>query len=124
MSEKNDNIKFLSALSYISILFIVGHFTVEKDNPDLRFHKYQGAVLFGVFTALYFVEGILMLIFSFLPEFRTIMGFLLTGGISLAYIMMMAMGISSAIKFEQKQLPFIGFFAVRLRQTMDEKRHG
>ncbi len=124
MSEKNDNIKFLSALSYISILFIVGHFAVEKDNPDLRFHKYQGAVLFGVFTALYFVEGILMLIFSFLPEFRTIMGFLLTGGISLAYIMMMAMGISSAIKFEQKQLPFIGFFAVRLRQTMDEKRHG
>ena len=122
MSENNDNIKFLSAISYISVLFIVGHFAVEKDNPDLRFHKYQGAVLFAVFFALYIIEGIVLLIFSFVPGLQSILGFLLTGAISLAYIMMIVMGISSAIKFEQKQLPFIGFFAVRLREIMDDKK--
>ena len=122
MSENNDNIKFLSAISYISVLFIVGHFAVEKDNPDLRFHKYQGAVLFGVFHLLYLIEGIFLLILSFVPGIKGIIGFLLTGAISLAYIMMIVMGISSALKFEQKQRPFIGFFAVRLRETMDNKR--
>ena len=48
MNEDNTNIKFLSALSYISVLFLVGHFAVEKNNPDLRFHKYRAgfSVLF------------------------------------------------------------------------------
>ncbi|MBQ9460662.1 MAG: hypothetical protein IJU51_01920 [Clostridia bacterium] len=122
MDENNDNIKFLSAISYISVLFIVGHFAVEKDNPDLRFHKYQGAVLFAVFHALYLAEGIVLLLLSFVPGLQSIIAFLLTGAISLAYIMMIVMGVSSAVKFEQKQLPFIGFFAVRLRETVDSKR--
>ncbi len=122
MSENNDNIKFLSAISYISVLFVVGHFAVERDNPDLRFHKYQGAVLFAAAHALYLAEGILLLILSFVPGLRSIVGFLLTGAISLAYLMMIVMGISSALKFEQKQLPFIGFFAVRLREARDRQR--
>ena len=122
MSEKNDNIKFLSAISYVSILFIIGHFAVERNNPDLRFHKYQGAMLFAVFTVLYMIEGIIMLIFSFSGGIQAVLGFILTGAISLAYIMMMVMGISSALKFEQKQLPFIGFYAVRLREIMDSRR--
>ena len=121
-NEHNDNVKFLSALSYISVLFIVGHFAVEKDNPDLRFHKYQGAVLFGTFSVLYILELLIILILSFVPPVQTILGFVLTAAITLAYIMMIVFGVSSALKFEQKQLPFIGFYAVKLREMMDSKR--
>ena len=121
-NEHNDNVKLLSALSYISVLFIVGHFAVEKDNPDLRFHKYQGAVLFGTFSVLYILELLIILILSFVPPVQTILGFVLTAAITLAYIMMIVFGVSSALKFEQKQLPFIGFYAVKLREMMDSKR--
>ncbi len=121
-NEHNDNVKFLSALSYISVLFIVGHFAVEKDNPDLRFHKYQGAVLFGTFSVLYILELLIILILSFVPPVQTILGFVLTAAITLAYIMMIVFGVSSALKFEQKQLPFVGFYAVKLREMMDSKR--
>lgn len=124
MKENNDNIKFLSAISYIFVFFVVGHFAVEKDNPDLRFHKYQGAVLFGTFTGLYIIDLILCLIFSFSPGFQAVAAFILTAAITLAYIMMIVMGISSAVKFEQKQLPFIGFYAVRLRENMDKRSRG
>ncbi len=122
MSENNDNIRFLSAISYIPFLFIVGHFAVEKDNPDLRFHKYQGGVLCGVFCGLYLLELLLILMLSFSSGMQAIAGFLLTGGISLAYVILIALGISSAVKFQQKQLPFIGFFTVRLREQMDSRR--
>ena len=122
MSENNDNIRFLSAISYIPFLFIVGHYAVEKDNPDLRFHKYQGAVLCGCFMVLYILEVLFLLILSFAHELQLILGFLLTGGITLAYIMMICFGFSSALKFQQKQLPFIGFFTVRLREMMDSRR--
>ena len=119
MSEKNDNIKFLSAISYIFVLFIVGHFAVEKDNPDLRFHKYQGGVLFGVFSVLYILDWIIILLLSFSSAFQTMLGFVLTSAITLAYILLMVFGIRAALRFEQKQLPFIGFFAVRLREMYD-----
>ena len=121
MNENNDNIKFLSAISYIFVLFIVGHFAVEKDNPDLRFHKYQGGVLFGVFAALYLIDLIIILCLSFIPAFQMMVAFILTAAITLAYVMMMAMGIKAALRFEQRQLPFIGFFAVRLRETYDNR---
>lgn len=121
MKENNDNIKFLSAISYIFVFFIVGHYAVEKDNPDLRFHKYQGAVLFGTFTCLYILDLIVCLIFSFSPGFQGVVAFILTAAITLAYIMMIVMGISSAVQFKQKQLPFIGFYAVKLRDIMDSR---
>ncbi len=121
MSENNDNIRFLSAISYIFVFFIVGHFAVEKDNPDLRFHKFQGGVLFGVFSVLYFLDFILIMIFSFSSGLQTMLGFILTSAITLAYIFLIVFGIRSALKFEQKQLPFIGFFAVRLREMVDNR---
>ena len=122
MSESNDNIRFLSAISYIPMQFIVGHFAVEKDNPDLRFHKYQGAVLCGGFAALYLLDMLIVLILSFSGGLQSIVGFLLTSAITLAYAMLIGFGVSSALKFEQKQLPFIGFFAVRLRETRDSHK--
>ena len=121
MSENNDNIRFLSAISYIFVLFIVGHFAVEKDNPDLRFHKFQGGVLFGTFTVLYLIDSIIILCLSFIPPFQMMVAFILTAAISLAYIMLIVMGIRAALSFQQRLLPFIGFFAVRLREMYDNR---
>lgn len=122
MSENNDNVRFLSAIAYLPALFVVGHFAVERDNPDLRFHKYQGGVLCGTFAALYLLDVLIILLLSFSSGLQSIFGFLLTASITLGYLLMMGFGISSALQFRQKQLPFIGFFAVRLRETMDSRR--
>lgn len=122
MNEENGNIRLLSAISYIGVLFLVGHFAVEKNNPDLRFHKYQGGILFFVFTVLYLLDLVLVLLFSFSPALQGIVAFLVTIAISIAYIFLMAFGISSACRFQQRQLPFIGFYGVKLREMMDNKK--
>ena len=59
MEHNNSNIRFLSSISYLGILFVIGHFAVEKDNPDLRFHTFQGGVLFTFF----------IIDFSFISDF-------------------------------------------------------
>lgn len=122
MSENNDNVRFLSAIAYLPMLFVVGHFAVEKDNPDLRFHKYQGGVLCGTFAVLYLLDVLLILLLSFSAGLQSIFGFIVTAAITLGYVFLIWFGISAALHFRQKQLPFIGFFAVRLRETMDSHR--
>ncbi len=121
MQENNSNIRFLSAISYIGILFVIGHFAVEKDNPDLRFHTFQGGVLFAVFTSAYFVDFLLYSVLFFMPEFRMIISLLLTIAISIVYVMLMGLGIYHAAKFEQYILPFIGKAAMELRTRLDNK---
>ena len=122
MEENNGNIRFLSAISYIGVLFVIGHFAVEKNNPDLRFHTFQVGVLFASFTVLYFLDFLLYLALSFVPELQLIAGFLLTLAISIAYALMIVFGVISALKFEQKLLPYIGKIAVVLRTRLDETR--
>lgn len=124
MQEDNTNIKFLSAISYIGVLFLIGHFAVEKNNPDLRFHKYQGGVLCAAFSFLYLTDLLICLLFFFSPAVQGIVAFILTVSISIAYLLMIGFGISYALKSQQRQLPFIGFYAVRLREKMDNRRHG
>lgn len=124
MNEMNQNIRFLSALSYISILFIIAHFAVEKDNPDLRFHKIQGFVLFCFSVFMYLTDYLIYLLFSFEPRLQSIITVLLTIGISVGYLLLMAIGISGAVKFQQKLLPFIGNISVQLRSALNQKsRH-
>lgn len=124
MNEMNQNIRFLSALSYISILFIIAHFAVEKDNPDLRFHKIQGFVLFCFSVFMYLIDYLIYLLFSFEPRLQSIITVLLTIGISVGYLLLMAIGISGAVKFEQRLLPFIGNISVQLRSALNQKfRH-
>lgn len=119
MDENNSNIRFLSAISYIGVLFVIGRFAVEKDNPDLRFHTYQGGVLFGVFIGLYLSDLLLYLIMSFAPALQIVLTLLLTVAISVAYLVLIVMGMASAIKFEQRLLPWIGEIAVTLRDRID-----
>lgn len=119
MDENNSNIRFLSTISYIGVLFVIGRFAVEKDNPDLRFHTYQGGILFAAFTGLYLSDLLLYFIMSFAPALQTVITLLLTVAISVAYLILMIMGIASAIKFEQRLLPWVGEIAVALRDKID-----
>ena len=121
MEENNGNIRFLSVISYIGILFVIGHFAVEKNNPDLRFHTFQGGVLFAFFTLAYFGDFLLYLVLSFAPEICFVLILLLTIGISTVYIILMGMGIFHAVRFEQKLLPFVGKAAVNLRTKLDNR---
>ena len=124
MNEENGNIRFLSAISYLGVLFLIGHFAVERDNPDLRFHKYQGGILCLSFLFLYMIDLLICLLFSFSPQLQAVVSFILTSAVSIAYIFMIYFGVSSALKFRQRQLPFIGFYAVRFREMMDSRRKG
>ena len=124
MNEENWNIRFLSAISYLGVLFLVGHFAVERDNPDLRFHKYQGGILCLSFSFLYLTDMLICLLFSFSPQLQAIVSFIITSAVTVAYGFMIYFGVSSAVKFRQRQLPFIGFYAVRLREIMDSRRKG
>lgn len=124
IDENNGNIRFLSAISYVGVLFIIGHFAVEKDNPDLRFHTYQGGVLFCVFTVFYLSDVLLYFILTFAPALQIILTLLLTVAVSTAYITLAVMGIMSALKFKQRLLPFVGNIAVMLRDNIDTyKKH-
>lgn len=119
MDENNSNIRFLSSVSYIGVLFVLGRFAVEKDNPDLRFHTYQGGVLFLFFVVFYLLDFCMYVVLSFAPALQIILTLLLTIAISSAYLMLIVMGIISALKFEQRILPFVGKFAVIIRDKID-----
>ncbi len=119
MNEDNGNIRFLSAISYIGVLFVIGHFSVEKDNPDLRFHTFQGGILFAFFVLLYFIDFLIYLLLTAIPALQTVIVLLLSVGISVAYIMLTVMGIVYAVKFQQRLLPFVGKTAVALRVALD-----
>lgn len=122
MNENNQNIRFLSAISYIGVLFVIGHFAVERSNPDLRFHKYQGGVLFCVFGLLYMMNALLSFLLSFIPPIQIILSFLISIAITVSYILLTIMGIVSAVKFEQNVLPVVGKMAVMLRARIYEAR--
>ena len=122
MDERNSNIRFLSAISYVGVLFLIGHFAVERDNPDLRFHKFQGGVLFLSFCIMYALNTILYFLLSFAPPLQTILCTLVYLGLTVAYVILMIMGINSAVRFQQRLLPFVGALAVSLRNKADERR--
>ncbi len=120
MNENNQNIRFLSAISYIAVFFVIGHFAVERNNPDLRFHKYQGGVLFCIFALLYMMNALLSFLLSFIPPLQIILCFLIYLALTVAYLFLVVLGIRSALKFQQTILPFVGNIAVSLRTKVDE----
>ena len=67
---------------------------------------------------------LICLLFSFSPQLQAIVSFIITSAVTVAYGFMIYFGVSSAVKFRQRQLPFIGFYAVRLREIMDSRRKG
>ena len=53
------NVKLLSILAYIGPLFLMGKLSVEKDEPHVKFHTHQGAILFCFVAGAYVVTSLL-----------------------------------------------------------------
>ena len=119
MEENNGNIRFLSVISYIGVLFIIGHFSVEKNNPDLSFHTIQGGVLCVFYMVLYILDFLLSLVLMMIPAFGIILTVLITIAIALSNLILVIMGISYAVTFRQGLLPFVGKAALALRSRLD-----
>ncbi len=83
------------------IVFFIPLLTEDKNDPFVKFHVKQGLTLFVAWIAAGFV--------SMVP----FIGWTLAPLLSLAMLVLMAIGIYGAYKGEQKPLPLIGQFADR-----------
>ena len=102
------NVKLLSALSYIGPLFVVGRFSLEYGNKSVKFHVKQGGMLCVFMITLYSIFAILMFALSSVPTFAEIIGYLSFVGITVLWIILIIMGISSVIKDQERELPLVG----------------
>lgn len=112
----DNNVKLLSALSYFGPLFIIGMVSVEKDNEDVRYHTRQGAVMFILFTLLYLVLWLLLSLCSSIEILSFIISVFLAVPIGACHLILLIMGVASAIKIEQSSLPIIGRIAFKLKR--------
>ncbi len=108
--EKFDkfNVKFLSIISYIGPLFLIGKFSVEKDSDQVRFHSKQGEILFYTMSCLSLIVLILQLTLSSLFETIEIICLLSYIAIGVAWLILLIMGISGAISSKMIYIPIIG----------------
>ena len=92
--------RLLSALSYLSLLFVVVALLLEPNSKFLRYHINQSIVLqiFGVVAALVAV----------IPVIGWIVGCVA----SVAAVVFLIMGIVRAYKGQAKDLPLIGKYTV------------
>ncbi len=95
---EGDN-KIFNVLSYFGILWLIG-LIAKPNEPDVRFHVNQGIIL----SIALFAAGLLNII--------PILGQILFGLVGLAVFIFAIMGIVSAVKGEQKELPLIGKFKI------------
>ncbi len=95
--DVQDN-KLMAAISYISVLCLVGLFG-KKDSPYVQYHAKQGFVLFVAEIILMFVWVIPIL--GWLVGF---FGWILT-------LVLAIMGIMNALNGKKTELPVLGGFA-------------
>ena len=101
------NIKFLSIVSYIGPLFVIGKFSYEKDSDQVNFHYRQGEILFFTMFILVLFSLIFDYILNFVSESLSIICFLFKIGIGVTWAILSIMGILSAISGSKTHLPII-----------------
>ena len=96
--------KGISILSYIGILLLIPLFA-KKDSPYTRFHVNQGIALFLTQFIFNGVIGVLRSVFrgTVLSPIVSILGL-----VSLAFVVLMIIGIVNAAGGRAKELPLIG----------------
>lgn len=99
-----DNTKVIRVVSYLGILFLVGLFCNQKNDPNVRFHTGQGMILFITDIVIYFAISILSSIFWQI-------GALLSPLLAIFILVLEVIGIINAVKNENKPLPLIGTLA-------------
>lgn len=96
----------MALLSYLGPLVIVSYL-VAKDDPFVKFHIRQGAVLFiiEIIISLFFSRMFMMV---FLPLF------FIMPIINLALLVLSIVGIVNAVQGKEKELPLLGHLAVHI----------
>ena len=92
--SKNTN---MAILAYI--LFFIPLLTDAKDDPFVKFHVYQGLTIF--------ILAVAGAVVNIIP----ILGQIVSFAVSIAIVVFVIMGIISAAKGEEKELPIIGKLA-------------
>ena len=92
----------LAAVAYV--VFFIPFLTDSKDDPFVKFHAKQGLVLFLASVIAWFIIMVI-----------PIFGWILSPFLQLATIILAIIGIMTALKGEEKQLPLIGKFADKLK---------
>ena len=104
------NVKFLSIVSYIGPMFLIGKFSVEKESKQVKFHNKQGEVLFYIFLLLYIVCVALHVLNEFTESVDEILAFTFTVGVSVAWVLLMIIGVSNAVQGKLIGLPIVSWF--------------
>ena len=110
------NVKFLSVISYIGPLFIVGKFSFEKDCEQVKFHTKQGEFLFYIMFSLSLISSLLNYALSSLVESLGIICFLVNIGIGVTWIILSIMGIISAFSGTKVNLPIVINFVNKINK--------
>lgn len=104
------NVKFLSIVSYLGPMFLIGKFSVEKDSKQVKFHNKQGEVLFYIFLILYILCVALHFVNEFTESVDEILAFTFTVGVTVAWILLMIIGVLNAIHGKMIGLPIVSWF--------------
>ena len=76
----------------------------------MKFHTHQGAILFCFVTGAYVVTSLLCWLLSSFPAVQEIFSLLLYVGITVAWVIMIVMGVIGAARNQLRPLPFVGDF--------------
>ena len=107
--DAQDN-KVMGILAYLGILVLVPIFAA-KESPFARFHANQGLVMLIASIAYSVVVWIVTFILAMISPNLAIIGTILSLG-SLAFLVLMIIGIINAAKGEMKELPVIGKYRI------------
>ena len=99
--------KVMAVLSYLGILVLIPLFAA-KDSPFARFHALQGINLFILEIAFGIVSFIITLIFAFISGILSTIWGLISWLVSLAFFVLVVIGLVNAAQGKAKELPLIG----------------
>lgn len=109
INSKDFNVKFLSILAYIGPLFLMGKFSAENNNPDVRFHTNQGIRLFLALILAYLTGSFAYFLFrEFVPIMANIIIIAVCLAINFAWLVCVLYGATNAKNLRCKKIPFIG----------------
>ena len=92
------NVKLLSILAYIGPLFLMGKLCGGKGRRQRKIPYSPGAVLFGFVAGAYVITSLLCWLLSSFPAVQEILGLLLYVGITVAWVIMVIMGVIGAAR--------------------------
>jgi len=102
--------KLVTALSYITFLFIVPLLAAPK-SKFARFHANQGICLFGFQLALGLITPIFIKTFSVLPFMDSLAGFVVSV-LNIVPLLFMVLGILHVLQGRAVRLPLVGGFDI------------